>query len=105
MESKPANAEELFQKLKDYAELRFDLLRLKAINKLSGFLSSFISIFIIVIIFSAIVICITVAVALLIGSWLGKVYWGFFIIAAIYLIIGLVLYSKRGSPAARRRTR
>jgi hypothetical protein len=36
-----------------------------------------------------------VGIALLLGDWLGKLYYGFFIVAAFYLIAGLVLYSLR----------
>jgi hypothetical protein len=32
---------------------------------------------------------------LLIGSLLGKAFYGFFIVALIYLIIGLILFSGR----------
>ncbi len=39
METKPTSVEELFYKLKDYGDTRLDLLKLKGINKLSGFLS------------------------------------------------------------------
>ena len=50
MESNPTNLEELFQKLKDYADVRIQLYKLKGINKASGFISSFITIFILIII-------------------------------------------------------
>jgi hypothetical protein len=42
-----------------------------------------------------VLICITIGFALLIGGWLGNIFWGFFIMAVIYIIIGLVLYSSR----------
>jgi O-antigen/teichoic acid export membrane protein len=38
---------------------------------------------------------ISVGAALLIGSLLGKAFYGFFIVALIYLIIGLILFSGR----------
>ena len=95
MENKSQGIEDLFQKLKEYGEVRFNLLRLKGINKLAGVLSSFLSIFVLIIIFGAILLCITIGLAILIGSWIGKMYYGFFIVAAIYLIIGLVLYFMR----------
>lgn len=96
MESNPTNLEELFQKLKDYADVRIQLYKLKGINKASGFISSFITIFILIIIFSLIIICLSVGAALLIGEWLGADYYGFFIVGGIYLITGLILYSMRG---------
>jgi hypothetical protein len=95
MESNPTTIEELFQKLKDYADVRLDLFKLKSINKMSGFMSSIMTMIILVAIFSAVVLCITIGLALLVGSWLGNAYYGFFIVGGIYLIAGLVIYSLR----------
>ncbi len=96
MESNPTNVEELFQKLKEYAEVQLDLLKLKSINKVSGFMSSVVTMIILIALFSTVVLCITIGAALLIGRWVGSGYGGFFIVAGIYLITGLVIYSMRG---------
>ena len=95
MESKPTNVEELFQKLKEYADTRLELFKLKSINKISGFTSSVLTMIVLVLLLSAVLLCITIALALLIGAWVGKAYYGFFIVAGIYIIIGLVLYFSR----------
>ena len=54
-----------------------------------------ITLIILIVIFSTILLCITIGAALLIGEWVGKIYYGFFIVGGIYLIIGLVIYSMR----------
>jgi hypothetical protein len=95
MDSKPTNLEELFEKLKDYAEIRLDLFKLKSINKIAGFTSSVITIVILTVLLSGVILCLTIGIALLIGSWLGNAYYGFFIVGGIYLIAGLVIYSMR----------
>jgi hypothetical protein len=95
MENKPTNVEELFQKLKDYADTRLDLLKLKSINRVSGFVSSIFTLVVLMLILFAVLFCISIGLALVIGAWVGQAYWGFFIVAALYLIIGLVLYSAR----------
>jgi hypothetical protein len=95
METKPTSVEELFYKLKDYADTRLDLLKLKSINKASGFLSMLIVSVILLVLLSLVLVCITIGLALLIGMWLGSTYWGFFIMGILYIIIGLVLYSGR----------
>ena len=51
MENKPTNVEELFEKLRDYADTRIDLFKLKSINKVSGFMSSVMASLILVILF------------------------------------------------------
>ena len=95
MENQPTNVEELFEKLKDYGETRIDLLKLKTVNKVSGFLSTLItSIFLFTLLFLVIVFFF-IGVALLIGTWLGHAYLGFLIMGVLFIIIGLVLFSSR----------
>jgi hypothetical protein len=95
MENKTTIVEELFYKLKDYGETRLDLFKLKSINKVSGFLSTLIVSVLLIVLLFMVLICLTIGIALLIGTWLGNAFWGFFIIAAIYIIIGLVFYTSR----------
>lgn len=95
MDNKPTSIEELFDKLKDYGNVRLELLRLKAIKKVSRTLSGLIVSIILIVIFSLVLFCITMALALLLGAWLGKMYLGFFIMAGVYIVIGLILYSGR----------
>ncbi len=97
IESKPTGVEELINKLKEYAETRLDLYKLIAINKVSGFFSTFVTMLILLLILFTVMLCISIGAALLIGQWLGAAFYGFFIIAGLYLIIGLVLYSMRGN--------
>ena len=92
MENKTTNGEELFYKLKDYGDTRLDLFKLKSINKVSGFLSSLITSVVLMVLLFLVVLCITIGAALLLGSLTGSAYYGFFIMAGIYIIIGLVLF-------------
>ena len=96
MESNPTSVEDLFEKVKDYADVRIDLFKLKAINKVSGSVSSFLTTIVMALIFCVVFLCITAGLALWIGDSLGKAWYGFFIVGGGYLIIGLVLYSLRG---------
>jgi membrane-bound ClpP family serine protease len=95
METKPNGVEELFQKLKDYVEVRLELLKLKSINKAAGFMPASITILVLIIISSVVLLCFTVGAALLIGELMGKSYFGFFVMGGLYLIIGLIFYSMR----------
>lgn len=97
VEDKPTSLEELFTKLKGYAETRIDLVKLIAINKVSGFMSTVISMIILLMILFTTILCISIGLAIWIGQLLGATYYGFFIVAGLYLIIGLVLYSNRGN--------
>lgn len=95
MEKNTTNVEELFYKLKEYADTRLELFKLKSVHKISGVLSNLMALVVLVILFFVFLICISIGFALLIGAWLGKAYYGFFVVGGIYIIIGLVLYVGR----------
>ncbi len=95
MENQSGPVELLVEKVKDYAETRIDLLRLKAIDKSSSFLSLLIAMIVVILVGFISFMILSVGLALLLGDLLGKAYYGFFIVAGIYLITGLVLYSTR----------
>ena len=85
----------LFEKTKDYVETRADLFRLKAIKKTAEVGSSLISNTIIVIVFSSFFIFLNIGIGLWLGSILGTSYYGFFALSALYLIVGIIVYSNR----------
>lgn len=94
MESK-TSVEELFDKLRDYIDTTVDLFKLKSIKKVSGFLSTFTIAIILLGVSFLVLTLLSIGFALLIGAWLGKMYYGFFVMGGIFIIIGLVLYSRR----------
>ena len=85
----------LFEKTKDYVETRADLFRLKAIRKTAQIGSSLISKVIIGVVFSSFFIFLNIGIALWLGSILGTAYYGFFALSALYLIVGIIVYSNR----------
>jgi len=95
MEDNQTNVEELFYKLKEYADVRLNLFKLKSIRKVSDFFSTLTVIIVLLVLLFLVVICITIALALLLGAWLGHTYYGFFIMGGLYIIIGFILYSGR----------
>lgn len=95
MENSQTSVEELFYKIKDYGDTRLDLFKLKSINKAAGLLSTVITSLVVFMLVFLVIICVSIGLALLIGQWLGAYYYGFFIIAVVYLITGLVLFSNK----------
>ena len=90
-----SQVESLLEKIKDYVETRIELLKLKAIDKSSGVISSILS-FVVLAVFSLFfLILMSIGLALWIGDLLGKSYYGFFIVAFVYIIIGLVIFFGR----------
>ena len=83
----------LVEKAGDYAKTSIDLLKLQAIGKSSDILSSFASRLVVAIAVSMFALTITIGLALWIGKLLGEYYFGFFIMAGTYAIIGSLIYS------------
>jgi Protein of unknown function (DUF1469). len=95
MENQSSPVESLIDRVKSYVETRVDLLKLKGIDKSSSFLSLLISILVVILISFIALMLLSVGIALLLGDLLGKTYYGFFIVAVLYFITGLVMYSNR----------
>lgn len=83
----------LFNKASDYIETNVELYKLKAINKASDIVSDVFAKLLIAIVFFIFFILLNIGIAYLIGNLTGYTYLGFFILSALYLIIGLILKS------------
>ena len=79
----------------DYIGTRTTLWKLKAIESLSDVSGELVSGLALIGIASVVVLIFSAGLALLIGYWIGKSFYGFFIIGGIYAIIGLVFYAFR----------
>lgn len=89
------NLEELTDHLKDYIETNIDIVRLDASGRLAKLSSSVISSVIIGFIVNLFIICISIGAGFYFGALLGDTFAGFFIVAAIYLLLFLFLYFRR----------
>jgi hypothetical protein len=89
------NIESLFERAGDYVETRLDILKLKTADKSADIISSLASRLVILSIVIIFIIILNIGIALLLGELLGKLYYGFFILAGFYLITGLILYTNR----------
>jgi hypothetical protein len=95
MENQTNSIESLFGKTRSYIETSLDLLKLKAIDKSSSFISVIITYLVVFIIVGCFFILLNIGLALLIGRLLGESYYGFFILAVLYAVIGMILLKNR----------
>ena len=95
MQSPIDNIEALYDKSKDYVETQMELLRLKAIDKASTLISSLASQIIFLVFMLIGLSLLNIALGFWLGDLLGKVYYGFFALAAFYFIVGLIIYAVR----------
>ena len=96
MEEQQVDIDNLLSDAGDYIETRTTLWKLKAIESLSDVSGELVSGMGMIVISSFVIIIFSIGFSLLIGDWVGKSYYGFFIVGGINTIIGLILYARRG---------
>jgi phosphoglycerol transferase MdoB-like AlkP superfamily enzyme len=97
MEDKATPIESLFERAEAYGKTSLNLLKLKAIDKSSELISTIMSWLIVVIVAALFFIILNIGIALWLGELLGKTYYGFFIVAGIYAVLGVffILWAKK----------
>lgn len=96
MEKEPKkNIEAVLDTVGDFVDVRINLFKLQAISKTSEIVSSLAGSVVFAVFIIFFLSMLNIGLALLIGDWLGKAYFGFFILAAIYLLAGLILISQK----------
>lgn len=93
MSSKATTIEILFEKVEDYTRTTVELAKLKVIDTSADVTSSLISRLTVAIVFAMFLLLLNFGLSFWIGELLGNFYFGFFIMAALYLILSIVLYS------------
>ena len=92
METPVSLAESLFEKAETYSKTSLELAKLKSLETTTRVVTSLISQMSVILVISLFALVLNVGVALLLGEVLGKSYYGFFIVAAFYLVTGIVLH-------------
>ena len=92
MEDNVKLIEILLEKATDYGKTSLELAKLKALDKASEVVSSFIPYSVVFVLISSVILFFNLGLAFWLGEILGKVYYGFFVIAAFYAIVGLVIH-------------
>lgn len=91
MENKINIIEGLMEKLTDYSETTIELVKLKTLDKTSDIASSFLPRAIVMLVFIAFLLFLSLGVALYLGEILHRIFYGFFVVAAFYGIVAVVV--------------
>lgn len=95
LEEEFKNAEELAMHVKAYIQTEIELFKLRFAEKLSKIVSNFIAAMVIVGVLLLFMLFVSLALAFLIGEWLGRISAGFFIVSALYLLAGMLIWNLR----------
>jgi hypothetical protein len=92
MEDNTKLIESLLEKATDYGKTSFELLKLKTLDKTSDVVSSLIPHSVVFVLMASFMFFFNMGLAFWIGEILGKTFYGFFVVAAFYGILGIVMH-------------
>ena len=92
MEDNANPIESLLEKTAEYGKASFELVKLKAIDKTSDVISTLIPHSVVLVLVAVCMLFINLGLAFWLGEILGKIFYGFFVVAAFYVLAGIVLH-------------
>jgi fatty acid desaturase len=84
--------ESLLDKSTDYGKTSFELIKLKVLDKTTNVVSSLVPQSVVIILIAIFLIFLNLGIALYLGDLFGKTYFGFFAVAAFYILVGTVIH-------------
>lgn len=91
METRADLFESLVEKAEDYGRTTYELSKLKTLQTITIVVTSLVSRLIILCTIALFILVLSLGVALLVGDLLGKLYYGFFIVAGFYLLAAIIM--------------
>jgi hypothetical protein len=92
METTTNSIESLFESVEAYGKTTYELSKLKALDATTTVASLLISRLVIMMLATLFVFILSIGIALMMGEMMGKTYYGFFIVAAFYLLAVIIAY-------------
>jgi len=92
MESPIQSIEKLFDRIEAYGITTLELSKLKVLESSIKILTLMASKLSVVLMVSLSILVFSIGLALYLGDLLGKMYYGFFIVAAFYLLVGIIFH-------------
>ena len=93
MQDQAKMIETLLEDATEYGKTSLEIVKLKAVDKSSEVISSLVFQTILFVLAISFIVFVNLGLAIWIGKLLGQLYLGFFVMAAFYLIAGLIYYS------------
>ncbi len=92
MEDNAKLIESLLERATEFGKTSYEIVKLKTIDKTSDFVSSLIPHSVVIIILTTFILFLNFGLAFWIGEIMGKVFYGFFIVAAFYALTALIIH-------------
>jgi len=82
----------LLERAIEYWKTSFELLKLKALEKVTGVISSILTDLLFYVIITVFMVFLSMGFSFWLGEILGKIFYGFFIVAAFYGVLALFIH-------------
>jgi len=92
METPTCSLETLIEKAEAYSKTSLELAKLKSIETTAMVVTYLVSRLAVVLMLTLFALVLSIGIALLLGDWLARPWYGFFIVAAVYLVAGIVMH-------------
>ena len=92
MEDNTKLLESLLEKATDFGKTSFELVKLKTLDKSTDIVSSLVPNSIVFVLIVTFMLFLNLGIALWLGDILGKIFYGFFVVAAFYIFAGTVIH-------------
>ena len=92
METPTGSIESLIEKAEAYSKTSLELAKLKSVETTATVVTYLVSRLAVVLMLSLFALVLNIGIALLLGDWLGRPWFGFFIVAAVYHVAGIILH-------------
>lgn len=91
MDEKANLLETLLERVKDFSLTSIELIKLKTIDKVADTISEIIPLSVLAVLVASFLLFLSLGVALWLGDLLGKAFYGFFIVAGFYILLGIII--------------
>ncbi len=92
METTPTLMESIIERTESLGKTTYELSRLKALETTSQVITILVSRLIVFLVLSMFLLVFSIGMSFLLGEWLDKPYYGFFIVGGLYLVLSLILH-------------
>ena len=92
MESPASLIESLLEGAETYAKTAYELSKLKTLERITAATTALVARASVLFVICMFALILSIGMALWLGEMLGKPYYGFFIVAAFYLVLGIVTH-------------
>ena len=92
MEDNTKLIESLLERVAEYGKTSYELVKLKALDKSSDVVSSLIPHSVVFVLIASFMLFFNLGLAFWLGEILGKICFGFFVVAAFYVVTAIVLH-------------